>query len=238
MTLVTEILARAARQCSVNPPSSWLTAADQTSLEVLDFLGETIDDILDRVDVVGPVSKTYVVTGDGGEDYTLPADMARLHRGKYAVYERLRTRRDCIPVPDDGTWEYMKELGTAGAYRFYRLQGYAGAYTMGFYRPLEASVTVVVNYVSTAWIINGGTQKSDFTAPEDNCLIPRKAVELGIVWRFRRRKGLEYTDMQNEYEIELAKLSNDTRTRRSVSFGAVPLRNPWDVPIPDYIPDA
>ena len=205
---------------------------------MLDFLGETIDDILNRVDVVGPVSKTATITGTGVETYNLPANMARLHRGKYAVYERLRTRRDCVPVPDDGTWEYMKELGTAGAYRFYRLQGYDGAYTIGFYRPLETGVTVVVSYVSTVWIASGGTEKTAFTAAEDNCLLPRKVVEDGIVWRFRRRKGLDYSDVQADYEMQLANLSNDTRTRRTVSFGAVPIRAPWDVPIPDYIPDA
>jgi hypothetical protein len=238
MTLVLEILARAGRQCSVIPPSSWLTATDQTSLEVLDFLGETVDDILDRVDVVGPVSKTATITGSGLEDYTLPTDLLRLHRGKYAVYERLRTRRDCVPISDDGEWEYLKELGTAGAYRYFRLQGYDGAYTMGFQRPLEDSVTVVVNYVSNTWLVNGSTFKSSFTDEADNCLLPRKLVELGIVWRFRRRKGLEYNDMMTEYELEMAKLSNDSRTRRTVSFGGTPARAPWDIPTPDFIPPA
>ena len=102
MTTVLEVLARAARQCSVNPPSSWLTASDQTSLEVLDFLDQTNRDIADRLDTVGPMSISYVVTGTGVEDYALPSDFLRLSRGEFAVYERFRTRRACVPVSDDG----------------------------------------------------------------------------------------------------------------------------------------
>jgi hypothetical protein len=238
MTLITEILARAARQCSVNPPSSWLTATDQTSLEVLDFLDQTKDDILDRLDVVGPVSISYVVTGTGVEDYALPEDFRRLQRGDFAVYERFRTRRACVPVTDDGQWEYLQELGTAGAYRFYRLTGYPGAWTIGFQRPLDTDLTAVVSYVSENWLINGATLKSDFTDPADSALFPRELIEAGIVWRFRQRKALEYSDVQSRYEMLMARYGNDSRTRRVINFGEVQSRSPWDVPVPDVIPTA
>ena len=56
MTLIVDILARAGRQCSVSAPSSWVTATDLTSLEVRDFLDETVADILDRIDVSQPLS--------------------------------------------------------------------------------------------------------------------------------------------------------------------------------------
>jgi hypothetical protein len=238
MTLITEILARAARQCSVNPPSSWLTATDQTSLEVLDFLDQTKDDILDRLDVVGPVSISYVVTGTGVEDYALPEDFRRLQRGDFAVYERFRTRRACVPVTDDGQWEYLQELGTAGAYRFYRLTGYPGAWFIGFQRPLDTGLTAVVSYVSENWLINGSTLKSAFTDPADNALFPRELIEAGIVWRFRQRKALEYSDVQSRYEMLMARYGNDSRTRRVINFGEVQSRSPWDVPVPDVIPTA
>lgn len=238
MTLVTDILARAARQCSITPPSSWLTATSQTTLEVLDFLDMTITDIRDRLDLTGPMGKTMAITGTGVEDYALPADFHRLQRDSLAVYEQSRTRRACVPIPADGQWEYLQELGTSGAYRFYRLQGYPGAYTIGFQRPLETDLTVIVSYVSTEWLINAATRKSEFTAAEDECLLPRELIETGIVWRFRHRKALEYRDVQGRYETLMARLDNDGRTRRSVDFGPTPTRAPWDVPVPDVIPNA
>jgi len=238
MTLVTDILDRAARQCSVTPPASWLTASNQTAREMLDFLDITATDIRDRLDLIGPMGKTVTITGTGAEDYSLPSDFHRLQRGDLAVYEQYRTRRACVPVTSDGEWEYLKELGTAGAYRFYRTQGYAGAWTIGFQRPLESGVTAVVSYVSTDWLVNGSTKKSEFTAAEDNCLLPRELIETGIVWRFRQRKALEYSDVQGRYEMLMARFDNDSRTRRAVFFGPKATRAPWDVPVPDVIPSA
>ena len=233
MTRVVEILARAARQCSVSPPSSWLTSNQPVVREVIDFLEETVDDILERVDVTDPVGKMITITGTGDEFYPLPADYKRLMRGEYAVYERLRTRRACVPVSDDGQWEYIKELGTAGAYRFFRVRGFDRQFSIGFQRPLEPGITVVLHYVSTSWIAG---DKALFTAEEDVATLPRRLLESGIVFRFRERKGLEFSDKQAEYEALLARMINDTRTRRVISFGTVPVRQPWDVPVPDFIP--
>lgn len=233
MTLIVDILGRAARQCSVNPPSSWVTTQDATALELRDFLDETVDDILERIDVTGPVSKSVTITGNGGATYALPANYKRLHRGEYSVYERFRTRRACVPVSDDGQWQYMQELGTAGAYRFYRLKGYPGSFEIEFFRPLETDLTVIVNYVSQNWIAG---DKGNFSSDDDVSMFERRLLEAGTVFRFRERKGLEFTDKQAEYEALLARMSNDTRTRRSITFGAVPMRHPWDVPVPDFIP--
>jgi hypothetical protein len=233
MTLIVDILARAARQCSVVPPSSWLTATDQTALEILDFMDETRADIMGRVDVVGPMSVTTTVAGNGGESYALPADFMRLHRGDFAVYERFRTRRACVPVSSDGEWEYLKELGSGGAYRFYRLRGYEGNWEIDFQLPLETGITVVVGYVSRNWIAGG---KPTFTDATDVSLLPRRLVEQGIVWRFRRRKALEYADAMAEYEMLMSRYSNDSRTRRSINFGSPVSRGPFDIPVPDVIP--
>lgn len=233
VTLIVDILARAARQCSVSPPSSWVTATAQAPLELRDFLDETVDDVLERIDVTGPISKSETITGTDAETYSLPADYKRVQRGEYSVYERFRTRRACVPVPDDGQWEYMKELGTAGAYRFYRIKGYQGDFQIDFYRPLETGITVVMNYVSRNWIAG---DKAMFTAEDDVSMLPRRLLESGIVFRFRERKGLEFTDKQAEYEALLARMANDTKTRRTITFGESPKRQPWSVPVPDFIP--
>ena len=236
MTLLVDILARIARQTSVTPPSSWLTATDATSMEIMDFLDETVQDVRDRLDAVGPMSKNATITGTGAESYSLPADMVRLHRTPLAVYEQQRTRRGCVPINDDGTWQYMKDVGSAGAYRYFRLRGHAENWTIDFMRPLESGVTVIVGYMSTIWIKNGTEEKATFTSATDDSMLPRRLVETGTIWRFRRRAGLQYDDVQREYEVEMAKLSNDARTRRFVAFGTTPTRAPWDVPLPDYIP--
>jgi len=239
MTTVVEILNRAARKCSVNPPATWVSATDATSMELKDFLDETREDIAARCDWIGPIGKTTVITGTGAEDYDLPTDFLRLQRDDYSVYERSRTRRPCMPITRDGEWEYLDELGITGAERFYRLQGYDENYTIGFKDVLETDLTVVVSYVSKNWTINGGTEKSEFSAEDDVCLLPRRLVEAGITYRFRMRKALPYQDVQAEYEILMSRMSSDNRTRRAINFGGQPKRrSPWDIPVPDFIPSS
>lgn len=237
MTTVVEILDRAARKCSVTAPTSWVSATDPTALELKDFLDETREDIAARCDWIGPIGKTTVITGTGVEDYSLPTDFLRLQRDEFSVYERNRTRRPCVPVTRDGEWEYIDELGVTGAYRFYRLQGYDDNFTIGFKEELETDLTVVVSYVSKNWIINGSTEKDEFTDEADVCLLPRRLVEAGITYRFRLRKALPYQDVLAEYEILMARTSADNRTRRKIDFSGRPkLRSPWDIPVPDFIP--
>lgn len=239
MTLITTVLARCARECSIDEPSSWLSTTDDDHVALRDdFLLETVDDILERVDLPSPISAQQVITGDGSEDYSLNSNFRRLQRDAMAVYETTTNRRACIPVTDDGTWLHIGELGTAGVERYYRLKGYDGNWTISFYQNPTSGISITVSYVTTNWMANSsGTSGSEFTDSEDVLLLPRRVVELGTVMRFRMRNGLDPSAHRLAYEAELNRLSNDRRVRRSVNFGEPEARvAPWDVPVPDYIP--
>ena len=68
------------------------------------------------------------------------------------------------------------------------------------------------------------------------------ARHLGVVkdtvYRWRERKGLPYQDKYLEYEAQLARFSNDMKVRRIISLnGHEPLK-PWNIPVPNYIPES
>jgi hypothetical protein len=223
------------------PPTSWVGATDDEYLAIRDdFLLETVDDILERVDLPSPIGAQIVITGTGAEDYALPANFKRLQRDPMAVYETTTNRRACIPVPDDGTWTHIKELGTAGVERYYRLTGYDGNWEIGFYQLPTSGISITVSYITKNWMANdAGTQGSAFTSNDDVLLLPRRVVEVGTVMRFRERNGLDFSTHRMEYEILISRMSNDQRVRRSINFGEPESRiAPWDVPIPDWIPSA
>lgn len=239
MTLITEVLKRCARQCSIDEPSSWLTATDEDQVALRDdFLLETVDDLLDRLDLPFPISAQTTITGDGSETYSLPSSFRRLHRDPMAVYETTTNRRACIPVTDDGRWTHIKELGTAGAERYFRLAGYDGNHSISFYQSPTSGISITVSYVTNNWkATSSGTAGSTFTDSEDVLLLPRRVVEVGVVYRFRERNGLNAQAKRLEYEALVNRLSNDSRARRSINFGEPAARTrPWDVPVPDYIP--
>ena len=235
MTLVTEALGRIARQCGVQPPSSWVTATRTDHVEIRDdFLSETIEDIQDRVDLPAPIGKQVEITGTGVESYTLPTDFRRLARDPFAVYDNALDR-PCVPVQTDGEWTHIKDIGTAGVIKYYRVRGYDGNWTIDFYA--EPTTTITVSYVSNAWMADsGGTIGNTLTAETDVLILPRKVVEAGTVWRFRERRGLPYLDKYNEYEALIARLSNDGRGRRTIDMGGRQTDVRWQDLIPAFIP--
>ena len=237
MTLITEALDRIARQCSVTPPSSWVTAARTDHVELRDdFLLEAIDDIVERVDLPEPIAARVDITGTGAETYSLPANFKRLQRDDLAVYDP-QLDRMVEPITNDGQWIYLKDIGTAGIIHYYRIRGYEGNWEIDFYDAPASPRVMNVSYITTNWMATaGGTAGSSFTDETDVLLLPRRVVETGAVWRFRERRGLPYQDKYNEYEMLLARLSNDTRSRRKISFGE-PVRDVrWQDLIPAFIP--
>lgn len=237
MTLITEALDRIARQCSVKSPSSWVSATrdDHVSLRD-DFMQETIDDVLERVDLPTPFGAQVTIATDGSETYTLPVAFKRLHRTGLAVYDQSLDRA-CVPITSDGEWTAIKDLGTAGTVRYYRLSGYEGNWSISFYDAPATNTILVVSYNTVNWMANAsGTQGSAFTSADDVLMFPRRLIEAGTVFRFRERRGLPYTDKFNEYEMLLARFSNDIRGRRIISMDGAPSGVRWQDLVPAFIP--
>jgi len=236
MALLTDILGRIARQCSVTPPASWLSAGSQTALEILDFVDETAEDILSRVDLPAPMSHTERLVGSGAASYPMPAEYRRMQR---AFLRGVDLWQLCVPVTTDQEWEYIKDRFAAGAVRYYRVTGYDGAHEIEFFPALDFGAEAVLSYMTCCWLVGpGGKHKSTFTNEADVCMLPRRLIETGAVARFRERKGLEYASKAAEFEALLVRVTNDARGRREITFGQRPVRGPFDIPIPDYIPPA
>lgn len=240
MATVAEVMDEAARECSVSRPTSWLTAATDTYLEMKDFLNETVSELLERIDWPDPICQNQTITGDGTTDYTLASDFKRLTRDDFAVYESTGTRRRCVPVHSNGAWTYLVEHNAAGGDRFFRISGdEETGYEIEFFSYPESGNVITVSYISKNWLKNSGTPASTWSDATDTLLLPRRLVKMGVVWRFRRRKGLPYADRLAEYEAVLARQANDSRVIRSVDMtGGSGRRNPFDVPVPDYIPSS
>lgn len=239
MATVKDTLDRAARRCSITPPSNWVTSTTSTAYEFKDLLQETVEEMLDRVDWPDPITKDVAVTYSGSPPESLPTDFLRMTRDENAVFETTSTRRQVIPVRTNGEWTYLEDIGTAAGNRYYRVQGDEGAgFTIEFYRALASGDSITVSYVSRNWLRISSTEGESWTDVSAVLLLPPDIVRLGVVWRFRQRKGLPYSDILAEYEARLARAANDRRGIRSINMGDVEPRSPFDIPVPDYIPSS
>lgn len=250
MTLITDALNRVARQCSVRPPSSWVTATRDDHVELRDdYLLQTVEDIQDRVDLPAPVGasvKLSELTSTTTTDpvfgtiraFTLPENFKRLHREEIAIYDAEQDR-PAVPVPQDGAFSFLKDTGTAGIVHYYQLSGYDGNFTLTMYRDPGASPNMVMHYNTVNWMASSaGVVGSVFATEEDVLALPRRVVEAGTVYRFRERRGLPYADKFSEYETYIQRLANDIRQRRKVSFGQPDKNVRWQDLVPSFIPSS
>jgi hypothetical protein len=240
MPTVAEVMDEAARECSTTPPSSWITATTLSYMELKDFLKQTAKELLDRIDWPDPIAQDYAVPGTGVPAYALPAAFKRLTRDPMAVYETTGNRRACTPVTTNGVWTYLVEHNAAGGTRYFRTSGDEDSgYEIEFFADLETGNEVTVSYISKNWLKSGGSPAAIWADVADTLLLPEDLIRMGVIWRFRRRKGLPYADRMAEYEAILARHANDSRIIRSVDMtGGSRKRNPFDIPVPDYIPSS
>lgn len=240
MATIKTVMDRAVRQCALPTVASWHSAsAPRTVSDMRDHLEYTVDELLQRLDLPAPIGLDTTITGTGAESYSLPSGFKRLQRSAWSVYEKTTTRRVGVPVRTNGEWTHLKEIGSAGGARYYRIEGDDDeGYTIAFYRPLETGATVTVAYVSKYWVRGtGGAESAIWSDDTDKLLLPADVVRLGVVWRFKQQKGLPYSDILAEYEARLSRAVNDARAIRTVNFGRSETSgHPMRVPPPDLLP--
>jgi hypothetical protein len=240
MATVKDTMDEAARECSLTPPTSWISNMSTSFMEMKQFLNDTVDELLERVDWPDPIAKDIIITGDGSEEYDLPSDFKRLTRDPLTVYETTTTRRAGVPINTNGDWTYIKDIGSAGGSRYYRIAGdEEDGFTISFFRNPSSSDSITVSYISKDWLKISGTAGDTWSDISAALLLPKRLIKMGVIWRFRRRKGLPYADRMNEYEAVMARMRNDARVIRSVDMtGGGSMRSPFDIPVPDFIPQS
>lgn len=239
MATVKDTLDRAARRCSITPPSSWISSTTKDGYTFKDILQETVEEMLARVDWPEPITKEATITYTGSEPHSLPTDFLRTTRDDAAVFETSPVRRYCHPVKTNGEWTNLEQLGASGGARYYRITGDESAgFSIEFFQPLETGASVTVSYVSRNWLRISSTEGEDWTDAAAVLLLDPEVVRLGVVWRFRERKGLPHTDIMADYEAKLARAANDRRGIRTINMGDQPARKPWEFPLPDFIPSS
>lgn len=70
----------------------------------------------------------------------------------------------------------------------------------------SAGDTVAYEYITKNWCqTSGGTGQAAWAADTDTALLDEELHTLGVVWRFKKSKGLDYSEDFTTYEIQVAK---------------------------------
>jgi hypothetical protein len=106
------------------------------------------------------------------------------------------------PVRDDDLLA-MKAMNTDPPEPIWRLFGD----NIEIWPALDSGEVVRYEYRTARWILDndGVTTKARWTADTDNTLVPERLLVLGLVWRWKQNKGLEYSEAFRSYQFERAR---------------------------------
>lgn len=143
------------------------------------------------------LSKEFTFTTLAATDQTsasLPSDFGWFKNE--TMFNRTRRRKVIGPI-DDETWQHIQASLTTFVNPSFRIFGG----TVHITPTPTAGDTVAYEYVSNQWCESSvGTDQSAWAADTDVALLDEELFTLGLVWRFRKAKGLEYAEDYQTYE--------------------------------------
>lgn len=197
-------------------------------MTLLSAINEVCDIVsLDRFDSIygsnDPNAQTMVALAqEAGEEISRRGDWRRLLKQHVAIlsplalpvdYQRLtpgggvRTSSGSFfrPVTNSSQWAIV--TATASAQPYFFLRG-----SQMLFSPASAGVGAIVDYVSKNWVLGDPAEERDtLEADDDRTLFPERLLGKGVLWRWKRQKGLPFDDSLAEFEADLLQELNADR---------------------------
>ena len=140
----------------------------------------------------------------------LPADLS------YIVNETIYNRNTTLKITgplNSRDWQERKAFGANVAWSQFRIRGNS----FWFLPAPTASETCYYEYVSNYWCeSSGGTAQARWAADTDLFRLPEVLMTLGVIWRWKASKGLNYEEDHDTWEIEKQRAQSRDGTKRKL----------------------
>ncbi len=129
-----------------------------------------------------------------------------------------RTLTQPVPGPlSPVEWQALKARTATGPYSQYRIKG---GNLYGYPAP-SAGDTWTFEYQSTYFCqSSGGTNQSAWAADNDVGVLDENLMELGVVWRWKKKNGLDYSEDYRIYEQKLANEMARAGGKKTLDMGS------------------
>lgn len=183
-------------------PSTVFSSQEQTVVEVAELVTEVATDIMKSHDWQA-LTKVYQITGDGVLTYfPLPADYDRMLLAQ-SVSDPVSWFWNYSRVPDMDAWARLSNGFASG----FATPGWWMIFDNRFqFLPAPASgAAATVPYISNHFARDkDGVAKDHFDKDDDTFVLEDRLLTLGLIWRWRAQKRLEYAEDLQTYELALS----------------------------------
>lgn len=211
-------------------PATFFGSSNQFEIELCDLVNEAAQDVAKYQDWQALV-RIATINGDGVTKlFDLPAD-----------YDRMGLVSD---VQDQTNWVFgYYPFSDINTYLFQEARGFTplpgGWIIYGSemrFSPAPATSVAQFPYVSKNWARpQSGADTAAFTLDTDSFLLPERLLTLGLVWRWRENKKLDFTGDMEAFSKALDEYASKDRgsrvirSRASRSFARTPIAYPYEL---------
>jgi hypothetical protein len=204
----------AARRVGIPSPNVVATATDATVLLMLELAQEEGRQLARYGDWRAlRKEKTFTtVAAETQTDTPIPTDFAGFIDGTF--WNRSRRERLFGPATAQ-EWQSWKSQSTFPIYGTFYLRG-----TSLLIQPTPtAGETVAYEYRSSYWCqSSGGTAQEAWAADTDTGILSEYLMALGLIWRFKQTRGMEWQPDFSKYEFEVQQALSADQPRRILNM--------------------
>lgn len=227
MSLLT-IAQDAAREIGITPPDTIIGSSEANAITLRGIAQRVGRSLARRATWQKITKQTTFATVASTVTYDLASDFDWYL--PETMFNRTRNRRVHGPI-SESMWQQIQASLTTLVNPGFRFRG--GQILIS---PTPSSAeTVAYEYISTQWCeASGGTDQSTWTADTDLPLFGEELHILGIVWRFKQSKGMDYSEAFRNYEAELNMAMIRDGARPRIDTGPISSDR---IPVPPQTPE-
>lgn len=219
MTLLT-VVQNAMTQVGLTPPSVVYASTDEIVRQMKAFVMVEGRKLLDDHDWRQLLTARTFSCGSAVEQSAEPqSDFLRMANGSQMWNEA----NDFAIVGPVNADEYNDLLvrNVSSLPQYWRLVGTK----LHILRPVSGN-TIRYEYITNKWILQAAvTAGTALSADTDTFRVPENILELGLCWRFKKAKGLDYAEDMRNYELAVAAAKmQDVGGRRIITTGREEMR--------------
>ena len=160
--------------------------------------------------------KTFTTTAASAQTDAIPADCDWIIYD--TMFNRTLNRRVGGPLSAE-EWQLLQASMSSVVDPFFRIRG-----TSLLITPTPGSGnTVAYEYITKNFCqSSGGTAQSAYAADTDTTVLDEELHLLGLVWRFKRAKGLDYSQELADFELEMGQAILREGVRPRITTDAAP----------------
>ncbi|WP_434733761.1 hypothetical protein NL154_05685 [Rhizobium sp. YTUHZ044] len=197
-------------------PTTFFSSQNTFELEIADLANEVAADLVKYADWRTLIAQHSMV-GDGVTTaFNLPSDYDRMPFAQHITRANWYTW-GYVDAPDLNYWnDLVNGLATPNPGYWIILGG-----QVQFRPAVSAGETAQFYYVSKNIVLDADatTKKAQFTQDDDSLRVDERLLTLGLIWRWRAQKRLEYSEDLQNYEIAAAQASSNDRGARILTEG-------------------